>query len=398
MDKLIATSYNSTRIYPFPQEEIIRPLSFTQISLYQTCPLLYKLQYLDGLKTEDRWYLSFGTTMHRCTEYFFKVSVPPPPSLEELLLFYEQNWLGVGYESTEEEERYQGFGREILTRFWELHSAGFRLPLAVEKGFYLDIDGVKLRGFIDRVDRLESGGLAIIDYKTNRDFFTNDYLEHDLQLTLYQLAAEQMWRLPIERLTLYHLRSYTPCSCPPRQESQLLEARRLVLEVAENIARQRFPATENAFCPCDFPEHCPYHRHLYAPPPQQEILPGLAITDVVEEYARLQGEIKERQLELEELRKILIDFCRKEGLNRVYGTGYCVDYRLMEKTGFEEDSVRDLLAPLGLWERVLRPDDALLKELLTDAGIAAEIRQSLETMRRITSYPQLRVKKRLEEE
>ena len=75
----------------------IKPLSFTQISLYRSCPLHYKLQYIDGLKSKDRWYFSFGTTMHSCVERFFKVNTPPPPSLEELLEYYEKNWISRAY-------------------------------------------------------------------------------------------------------------------------------------------------------------------------------------------------------------------------------------------------------------------------------------------------------------
>ncbi|TET66559.1 MAG: PD-(D/E)XK nuclease family protein, partial [Dehalococcoidia bacterium] len=150
----------------------IKPLSFTQISLYQSCPLCYKLQYIDGLKPKDKWYFSFGTTMHLCAEYFFKVKAPPPPSLDDLLQFYEQNWLAEGYETAEEETKYKAYGREILTKFWEIHRTDFRMPLAVERMFYIDIEGVKLRGFIDRVDKLESGGLSIVDYKTSQALFT----------------------------------------------------------------------------------------------------------------------------------------------------------------------------------------------------------------------------------
>ena len=104
------------------------------------------------------------------------------------------------------------------------------MPVALEHGFYLDIDGIKLRGFIDRVDKLDSGGLSIVDYKTNQELFTADYLENDLQLTIYQMAAEQTWNLPVEKLTLYHLRSNTACSCPPRDSSRIDRARELVLE------------------------------------------------------------------------------------------------------------------------------------------------------------------------
>ncbi|GAJ05544.1 unnamed protein product, partial [marine sediment metagenome] len=57
--------------------------------------------------------------------------MPPPPSLDELLQFYEKSWLGEGYESAEEEARYQAYGREILTRFWQIHTANFKMPFAV---------------------------------------------------------------------------------------------------------------------------------------------------------------------------------------------------------------------------------------------------------------------------
>jgi hypothetical protein len=80
----------------------MRPLSYSQISLYQSCPLNYKLQYIDGLRPKERWYLSFGSSLHHCAEFFFKVKAPPPPSLEKLLEFYDKNWISDGYESPEE--------------------------------------------------------------------------------------------------------------------------------------------------------------------------------------------------------------------------------------------------------------------------------------------------------
>jgi putative RecB family exonuclease len=381
----------------------IKPLSFTQISLYRSCPLCYKLQYIDGLRPKDRSYFSFGTTMHDAVEHFFRVNTPPPPSLVELLQYYEQNWLSQGYESPEEEARYKDYGRDILKRFWEIHNADFHLPVALERNFNIDIEGIKLRGFIDRVDKLDSGGLSIIDYKTNKELFTADYLADDLQLTIYQMAAEQTWKLPVERLTLYHLRSNTPCQCPPRVRAQIEQARQLILEVADGINRSNFPAAEGQFCPCDFPEHCPYYRHQYlivAPqPPHQEVLPGIAAIDAVERYAALQTQIKELQTQLEETKQTIIEYCRKEGLNRVFGNTCEVTYKLTERTGFSEEEVRALLEPEGLWVKVLGFDPALLKQLLSDETVPRDIRDKLEALRRITStYPQLWLRKRAGED
>lgn len=341
--------------------------------------------------------------MHLCAEHFFKVKVPPPPSLDDLLQFYEQNWLSEGYESAEEEAKYKAYGREILSKFWEVHRADFRMPLAVERMFHIDIEGVKLMGFIDRVDKLESGGLSIVDYKTSQALFTVDDLEKDLQLTLYQLAAEQIWQLPVERLTLYHLRSNTPCSCTPRGKIRLDQARHLVLAVAENIARQRFPATENEHCPCDFPEYCPYYRQQYLeatpPPARQGILPGMVMTDAVEQYVSLQGQIKELQIKLDELKQMIIDYCETEELNRVFGRENAISYKLLEMTGFNEDEVRALLEPEGLFDRVLSLDQSRLKQLLADEEVAKDIKNKLAALKQVISTsPRLWVRKLREEE
>ncbi|OGO31618.1 MAG: exonuclease [Chloroflexi bacterium RBG_16_56_11] len=376
----------------------MRPLSFSQISTYRSCPLSYKLQYLEGLKPKDRWYFSFGTTMHSCVEHFFRVDTPPPPSLEDLLGYYEQNWLPQGYASPEEESRYRDFGRDILTQFYEMHRENFRLPVALERNFTIDVEGIKLRGIIDRVDKLESGGLSVVDYKTNRELFTAGYLADDLQLTIYQMAAESIWRLPVEQLTLYHLRSNTACSCPPRSPEIVDQARRIVVDVAEKITRGEFPAIENNFCPCDFPEHCPYYRHRYltaAPPTvRQELLPGIAAIDAAERYADLQTRIKELQAQLEEARQALVQYCQDESLNRVFANTCDITYKLVERTGFGEEEVRALLEPEGLWEKVLSLDPARIKQLLADESIDITLRNKLESLRRLMStYPQLWVRR-----
>ncbi len=317
--------------------------------------------------------------------------------------FYEENWLSNGFESAEEEAKYRAYGRELLARFREIHSANFQMPLAVERMFYIDVEGVKLRGYIDRVDKLDSGGLSIIDYKTSKELFTVDDLEQDLQLTIYQLAAEKIWQMPVEKLALYHFRSNTVCDCSPRSRTRLNQARQLVLDVAKNIADERFPATENEYCPCDFPEHCPYYRHKYmeALPEtaRQDMLPGLKAAEAVERYASLQSQMKELQIELDDIRKTIIDFCQGQGLNRVYGSEHAITYKLMGKAGFSEDAVKAILQAEGLWERATGLDQAKLKQLLADAGLAEDIRKKLEAMKQVIStYPQLRVKKLAEEE
>lgn len=319
-----------------------------------------------------------------------------------MLAYYESNWLSEGYESPEEEARYREYGKELLTRFVELHTPDFRMPIAVERSFNLDIQGVTVRGFIDRVDKLPGGNLSVVDYKTNKDLFSVDYVENDLQLTVYQMAAEQTWGIPVELLTLYHLRSNTACSAPGRTPERLDETRTMILGVAENIERKIFPATENRFCPCDFPEYCPHYRHLHlTTPPEdgaQASLSTPAAIDAaksVERYAELHGRIKELQAELDEIRDSIIAYCGTECLNRLFGTEHELSVNSIERTGFSEEEVKNLLKPEGLWDLVTRLDESRLKALIADKDLDAGLRNQLESLRKITSsYPQIRLKRR----
>ncbi len=375
----------------------MRPLSYTQISTYQACPLSYKLQYVDGLKLEAKWYFSFGETLHKCAEYFFSGRLPGYPTLDELLQFYQDNWSSEGWPSPEEEAGQKAYGDHILREFWEIHSRDFRAPLATERMFMAELESVKLRGYIDRIDKLDTGRLAIIDYKTNQYLFTKDDVEDSLQLTLYQLACEQMWDMPVEQLTLYHLRSNTPVSCGPRNREQLAEAARLVAAVAKGIQAAEFPATENRYCPCDFPQHCPYYRHLYGEPvPDSDKPEGLRQVDIaasIERYAALHDERSLIDREVKELRELIVQYCQVGGLNRVFGPEHAVTYRMVERTGYDEEKIRAMLEPLDLWDSVVRLDPTKLRALLDRNDVPPEIKESISSLAEVVSrYPQLWLK------
>ena len=132
---------------------------------------------------------------------------------------------------------------------------------------------------------------------------------------------------------------------------------------------------------------------------QQGLLPGLVAAEAVEDYVSLQAQVKELETQLEEIKQTIIDFCQAEGLNRVFGREYAITCRLVEKAGFSEDEVRVLLEPEGLWDRVLSFDQSKLKQLVTDEGVAEDIREKLKALRQvISSSPRLWVRRLIEEE
>jgi putative RecB family exonuclease len=222
-------------------------------------------------------------------------------------------------------------------------------------------------------------------------------VDNNLQLTMYQMAAEQTWRLPVEKLALYHLRTNTPCPTLPRNPAQIEAVRRLVLDVAGKIQREEFPATENDYCPCDFPQYCPYYRHKYpeAEPgkAKQAMLPGIEAAEAANRYAELQAKIKELETELSTVKQSIVNYCQTQNLNRVFGDSCQITYKTVEKTGYDEADVRRTLEPLGLWSKVLSFDTGLLKQLLADSEIPEGTRQKINSLKKVVSaYPQLWLK------
>ena len=75
----------------------------------------------------------------------------------------------------------------------DVQRSGFEVE-ALEKKITIKLNGFVLVSRIDRVDRLEGGGLAIIDYKTGSQARPADWLKSrliDVQIPLYTLAAEE---------------------------------------------------------------------------------------------------------------------------------------------------------------------------------------------------------------
>ncbi len=381
-------------------------LSYSAISTYQKCPLSYKFLYVDRLPTKPSHHLSFGSSIHSALEFFYNVEVAEPCSLDRLLEELDNVWLSEGYENESHEVQYKEKGRAILTQFYNENVLAFAVPIAVEKRFALDMDGITLSGIIDRVDRLSNGGIEIIDYKTNEKLPPKTKINTDLQLPIYHMAIEELYGTAPEKLTLYFLVPNRQISTR-KTKNDVTKAKDTIFKVADNIRSKKFDPFKNPLCPwCDFIELCPLHKDdpvilaraaangktstgksLKTAEPKAAIeelkKSATEIENAVDEYLELIEKINGARSRLGELQSIIHNYCESNGLASVSGTRGELSREARKTTHYNIDKLRELLEPRGLWEKVLDVNGHLLKKLLDDASSQGELRKIIETAKEV---------------
>lgn len=311
-------------------------LSYSGFRTYSECPQRWKFLYLDRLPEAPRSYFSFGRSIHSALEEFVAPLVATPSggdgrrlgrqttlldfpgeaprllSVEELLALYERHWVREGYSSPEEEKRYFDLGRDLLIRFHRVFSAELPMPLAVEKELAATVEGLPVHGIIDRIDRRPEGGLEVLDYKTTRELSLRDAAESD-QLTLYQMLVEGNYDLPVERLTLYHLRSLTPLRSPARDRDRVADLAMRLGEVADGIRSDDQDPTPGPYCKwCEFRRLCPEFREV--PSPDRE-----RVAELVRRYRELRTRPSPLPSELEEVTQEIQAEAKRLDIRRLPG-------------------------------------------------------------------------------
>jgi len=292
-----------TTVAPFKNQH----LSYSRLSRFETCPLSYRLHYIEKKQAEPGLPLRFGKTIHAVLERLIKEVVDDERtgtlSEERAIELYREAWGA---------ERLTGMdvfaeGLAILRRFIaEQGVVDHRDVLAIEKEFRLPVGPFEVLGFIDRVDWIDDETVEVIDYKTNHQLFTRDEVDTSLQMSLYEVAVRRLWPWAKKvKLTFWMLR-HGVRQVTTRTEEQLADA----LAYVETLGRQTETATEY---PARLNTNCSYCDHRKQCPAYAEALKGKR-EFIVEDLADLEGVARERE-EVARLAKAL--YARKEELEDI---------------------------------------------------------------------------------
>lgn len=288
-------------------------ISYSAMDTFERCPLQYKFRYIDRIPTPKRPELFFGGLIHKIVQEALKKD-PAMPALEKLLERLHESWDEEVFDSPQNSRAYKTVGENMIRNFYADHKPGLTNIVAIEKRFCLPLNEKhSLSGAIDRVDQLPFGPFEIIDYKTNHDLPTAEYLAKPLQLAIYNFAARECWPDAKEiKLTYYFLKHNKKIPVPMDGIDQNVKEE--VIKLADKIeSTDDFKPKAGSNCSwCDFQERCPKMSHKFKEKNAQD----LEIDEVVGEYLALKT--KEDELErkiLEHMEKEKIEaFHHKKGV------------------------------------------------------------------------------------
>jgi putative RecB family exonuclease len=238
-------------------------ISNSSYNSYNLCPRQYKFNYIDKVYVPERAEFYFGKLIHTIIQYALKKD-PIFPSEDELLLMLKNAWKVDAFKDEEEADQYYTFGIDIIKKFYASHKPALRNIIATEKFFEIPLNNKHvLTGKIDRIDKLPIGAIEIIDYKTDKTLPSQSDVDKNNQLTIYNLATENLWPEVKEiRLTLYFLKFSTKMSSS-RRPDEIESVKENLIKTADAIEKDKqFAPKKNPLCNwCSYQNICPLWRN-----------------------------------------------------------------------------------------------------------------------------------------
>ena len=234
-------------------------LSVSRLRRFEQCPHSFELHYVRELPAQATVPLQFGTLLHTVLERLYRWIIDTqytgPIPVDLMRELYRDAWVVSGL------SHYANFaeGLQILMQFAQRHySVDHRRIVAIEHNFSLSIGRFKVVGLLDHVERIDEETIEIIDYKSNRRISSQEEVDEDFQLSVYALAAREIWpwakriRLGLELLR-HGMRQMTE-----RSDEALDAARAYILAAGDQSERlKEYPAKIGPLCSwCDQSHHC----------------------------------------------------------------------------------------------------------------------------------------------
>jgi putative RecB family exonuclease len=266
---------------------VLGSLSPSRAADFKTCPLLYRFRCVDRLPEAPSLAATRGTLVHAVLEALFD-----RPAAERTVET-ARDLLPAAWQRVREEEpavaelfaadvdgdefaEWMASAAELLANYFRLEDPSRLEPEAREQLVEVIVDGLRLRGYVDRLDVTPTGDIRVVDYKTGttpREAFEGKAL---FQMKFYALVLWRTRGVVPRQLRLMYLSDTDTLSYAPDAE-ELLRFERTVLAIWAAIQRALqtgdFRPSPSRLCDwCSHKALCPAFGGTPPPFPQDATL------------------------------------------------------------------------------------------------------------------------------
>lgn len=246
-------------------------LSPSRAADFKQCPLLFRFRTIDKLDGPPSPAAARGTLVHEVLEHLFELPAAERTS-EAALALLEPRWASLVQERPElatmidddETLTRDGWFKDagtLVERWFTLEDPQRLEPAERELYVETEVDGLTLRGYVDRLDIAPDGAMRVVDYKTGRsprEAFEGKAL---FQMKFYALVLWRQRGVIPKLLQLVYLGNGEIVRYEP-DEHDLLGLERNVQAVWQAIVRASEtgdwrPRVSKLCGWCDFKELCP---------------------------------------------------------------------------------------------------------------------------------------------
>ena len=367
--------------------------SHSQLSMYEQCPLKYKLCYRDKIKRDVEGVEAFvGSRVHDTLKKCYDdVRLTKVDTLDELLSYYDNIWQQNWHDSiiiTKKDltqDHYKALGKRMLETYYQRYAPfGSDITISTEMriAFSLDDDRYRLMGYIDRLSRAEGDVYQIHDYKTSAYLPSQQDADIDRQLGLYHIGVQKKWPDINNIRLVWHYLAFDKELVSSRSEEAISKLVEDTIRTIDEIqATDHFTPRESGLCDwCEYPDLCPLRKHFVKVEalPANEYLnePGVVL---VNKYAQLREEASEIGEEMDKVKEAILDYARREEVEVIKGSDRKVRVKFDEKLKFpgkseiERRELDDAIKQAGMWMEVSQLDTTSLNRVIENSLWSEEL-------------------------
>ena len=366
--------------------------SFSQIRVFDQCPLKYRYQYIDKLPkaafvmSPD---LLLGSAVHFALEKLYKqLNQFQTPTLQQTIWRAKQYWSDNKWDAMEfseekPEKNYLKRAEIYLTQYYSQHQPFEWVKIVMTEWnivFSLDeAEGIKFRGVIDRLDKRWST-FIINDYKTNKHLPTEDAEHYKEQLTLYALGVKEKYGKYFEyleaRLYYLHFELVDEWNITNKDIERVSNKYK---NTVKNVEQKRFyfnmwnkevfqPQENNACKRCDYMSICPLRTHMHM---DDEVVVGEdTIKTILAKYVEVSDKMNSLKRDKESLKEIIVAYMKAKQVKRLFGDTHELSQTHMTTYAIKDpQKLQALLEDMGYLEKLTQIDKYALSRAIKDGDL-----------------------------